>query len=80
MFSRGVADETEVVGLVQGHRFVDVSSGVDVGPQRALGSHAENILLPRDLLHAGVAAQHCTLQSQNTSKSQLFQMFITQLF
>ena len=64
MFSGGVADEAEVAGLVEGHCFMDVASRVDVGPQRTLCGHAEHILLPRDLLHAGVAAQHCTLQTQ----------------
>lgn len=45
MFFGGSANEIQVLGLVHGHCLVDVTLGVNVGPQGSLHGQAEHIVL-----------------------------------
>lgn len=45
VFFGGSANEIQVLGLVHGHCLVDITLGVNVGPQGSLHGQAEHVVL-----------------------------------
>lgn len=45
MFFGGSANKVQVLGLVDGHCLMDVSLGVNVGPQGSLYGQAKDVIL-----------------------------------